>query len=463
MLLGDLVIFGDTEWRQQSRDLQALAIGDYTPVVTALGRLFPNTNMPLRAIPFVDRYVAELTGRYARPVVRRFRSPDLGQAWLLLQDAYAEAAMDAAMDAVERALVIQRSLILLPIADTDGVLRLHICQPWQVEAEYSDPADAHDPAKWSKLTVQIPQTYAGGQVIYGQAVVTADSAWRTVGSRMVGIYRQDGANPFGRIPAVRVVYGDSYPGRWHGPVNQAVLNLQIAICVQVADNELIVRNCAFPQKIIENANYSQVVEQVVVGPDKVVCLIGTDSTGPQPTMRIVQGAVPVAELANSVDNQIRLYCSMLGLDPSPFLKSNTATTASARLFAAQDRQAVQDRIKPTLQRAELQIARIWAEWLTIVGVTPLPYKTLQVDLSYTETAIVADPLHDAQALQLRIQLGLTSAAEVVAQERGISVTEAGRIVMRHRKELEAHEPPDHTPELQTQLPMPDTDIAEATT
>lgn len=172
-------------------------------------------------------------------------------------------------------------------------------------------------------------------------------------------------------------------------------------------------------------------------------------------MRIVQGAVPVTELSNSVDNQIRLYCAMLGLDPSPFLKSNTATTASARLFAAQDRQALQDRIKPTLQRAELQIARLWAEWLTYTSASRLPYERLQVDVTYTETAIVADPLHDAQALQLRIQLGLTSAAEVVAQERGISVTEARRIVARHRKELEAHEPPDHSPDLQTQMPMPD--------
>ena len=455
MLIGDLVRFGDTEWRQQSRDLQALAIGDYTPVVTALRALFPNTQMPLRAIPFVDRYIAELTGRYARPVVRRFRSPDLGQAWQLLQDAYTEANVDGVMDAVERALVIQRSLLLVPMVDAAGILRLHICQPWQVQAEYDDPADADQPGRWRKLTIQVPQSYSAEQVIYGQAVITPDSAWRTVNAGMQGMYAADGSNPFRCIPAIRVVYGDAYPGRWHGPVNQAVLNLQIAICVQVADNELIVRNCAFPQKIIENATYSQVVEQVVVGPDKVVCLIGTDSTGPQPTMRIVQGAVPVTELSNSVDNQIRLYCAMLGLDPSPFLKSNTATTASARLFAAQDRQALQDRIKPTLQRAELQIARLWAEWLTYTSASRLPYERLQVDVTYTETAIVADPLHDAQALQLRIQLGLTSAAEVVAQERGISVTEAGRIVARHRKELEAHEPPDYSPDLQTQLPMPD--------
>jgi hypothetical protein len=221
-------------------------------------------------------------------------------------------------------------------------------------------------------------------------------------------------------------------------VNQAVLNLQVAVCAQVSDNELIVRHCAFPQKVIENAEHSQIVESLQVGPDKVITIIGNGGTGPQPTMRVVQGAVPVAELANAIDNQIRLYCSMLGLDPSPFLKSNTATTASARLFAAQDRQELQDRIKPALLRAEIQTARLFAEWQTLSGVSVVPYRTLLVEVAYTDPVIVADPLHDAQALELRIRLGLSSAAEVVAQERGISLSEARRIV---DKNLSYNEPP----------------------
>ena len=460
MLLGDLVRFNEAEWRQQSRDLQALSLGDFEPVRTSLAALFPNTTMPLRAIPFVQRYVAELTGRYARPVVRRFRASDLGQGFVDLRDAYTDAGLDEAFDAVERALVIQRSLLLLPMPDADGILRLTICQPWQVQAEYADPADATRPAKWSKLTVQVPQSFAAEQVIYGQVTITPQSAWRTVNGGQVGLYDATGLNPWLRIPAVCVTYGDAYPGRWHGPVNQAVLNLQTAICAQVSDNEIIIRNCAFPQKVIENAEPSQLWEQLVIGPDKVLSLQGNGNQGPQPTMRVVQGVVPVTELSNAIDNQIRLYCAMLGLDPSPFLKSNTATTASARLFAAQDRQALQDRIKPTLLKAETEVARLWAEWMTMTGLVPMPFKTLRVEVTYTETAIVADPLHDAQALQLRIELGLTSTAEVVAAERGISVSDAQRIVDKNRKDRQVGSPAKLNPDLQTQLPPPDDPPAE---
>jgi hypothetical protein len=462
MIFGDLSVFRENEWRQQSRDLQALALGDFTPVQTALRALYPNTELPLRAIPFVKRYVAELTGRYARPVVRRFRAADIGGSWQLLQEAYTDGGVDASFDAVERALVVQGSLVLLPMPDARGVMRLHICQPWQVQAEYSDPEGAQRPETWDKLVVQLPSTFAAEQVIYGQATITRDYAWRTIGGRQVGIYRQDGSNPFGRVPAVVVCFGDAYPGRWHGLVNQAVLNLQVAVCAQVSDNELIVRHCAFPQKVIENAEHSQIVESLQVGPDKVITIIGNGGTGPQPTMRVVQGAVPVAELANAIDNQIRLYCSMLGLDPSPFLRSNTATTASARLFAAQDRQELQDRIKPALLRAEIQTARLFAEWQTYTGVSVVPYRTLLVEVAYTDPVIVADPLHDAQALELRIRLGLSSAAEVVAQERGISLSEAQRIVDKNLSYNEPPAPPAPPPAIVVEEPDDNDDPPEVT-
>jgi hypothetical protein len=425
MIIGDLTIFRENEWRQESRDLEALALGDFEPVRTAIKRLYPTTALPLRAIPFVQRYVAELSGRYARPVVRRFRSSsEPANGWQRLQALYADSDVDAAFDRVERALLIQRSVLVLPMPTQTGRLRLEVCAPWQVQAEYSDPALSGDPKEWDSCRISYPAQYAAGQVIYGEIYLSKTTATRTVGGQTVGIYRADKANPFGFLPLVLVRLGDAYRGRWHGPVNQAVLNLQIALSCQVADNEHIVRHAAFPQKVIENAEPQQQSETISLGPDKVLSLIGTGTQGPQPTLRVVQGQVPVTELATFLDNQIRLYCAMLGLDPAPFLRVNTAVTASARLFSAQDRQELKDRIEPDLLRAERDVARIAAQWLA--QTEPMP-SDIAVDVTYTEPVIAADPLHDAQAIELRAKLGVESPVEVIAKERGISYAAAQRV------------------------------------
>jgi len=434
MIIGDLTIFRENEWRQQSRDLDSLALGDFEPVRLELHRLYPNTALPLRAIPFVKRYVAELSGRYSRPVVRRFASRSApADGWQRLQALYADSDLDAAMDVLERRLLIQQSVLLLPMPTADGRVRIEVCSPWQVEAGYTDPADADSPTRWAWARIQYPAQYAAGQVIMGEVYLTPESATRTVGGRRIGIYSPDSANPFGVLPLVLVRIGDAYPGRWHGPVNQAVLNLQVALCAQTADNEHIVRHAAFPQKVIENAEPSQQTETIAIGPDKVITLIGTGGQGPQPTMRVVQGQVPVTELATFVDNQVRLYCAMLGLDPSPFLRVNTAVTASARMFAAQDRAELASRIRPTLLRAERDLARLLARWLGLAA--PMP-TDIVVDVTYTEPTVMADPLHDAQAIELRDRIGVESAAEVVARERGISLSEARRVVAANRAEAQ---------------------------
>lgn len=440
MIIGDLTIFRENEWRQESRDLEALALGDFEPVRLAIRRLYPKTDLPLRAIPFVKRYVAELSGRYARPVIRRFRSASDPQGWQRLQALYADSDFDAAMDALERALLLQGSVLVLPMPDDTGRVRLEVCAPWQVEAQYTDPALADQPARWDSCRIQYPAQYAAGQVVYGELYLSKTTATRTVGGQRVGLYDASGANLFGALPLVLVRIGDAYRGRWHGPVNQAVLNLQVALSAQVADNEHIVRHAAFPQKVIENAEPAQMTETVALGPDKVLTIVGTGGAGPQPTLRVVQGQVPVTELATFLDNQIRLYCAMLGLDPSPFLRVNTAVTASARLFAAQDRAELRDRIKPTLLRAERDIARVLARWLGLAS--PMP-ADIAVDVTYTEPAIIADPLHDAQATELRARLGIEAPADVVARERGISRAEAARIVERN---LAAQQPPAQPPE-----------------
>lgn len=437
MLIGDLQIFDEQSWRDDSRSLELLALGDYQPVADEVRRLWPNSQLPTRAIPFVARYVAELTGRYSRALIRRFVAPGQpSESWQKLQAVYSASGMDAAWDSVERQLVVQRSLILLPLPAGMGRVRMLVCLPYQVEVEHGDPLFADDPATWRRLTVVAPQTQAAGQVVNGRIEITPSSAWRDLNGQKVGLFAVDGGNPFGRIPAVVVRLGDAYSGRWHGPIAESVLNLQLALSAQVADNERIIRHCAWPQRVIEGATIAQRTEELVMGADKVVALVGDETN--KPTMRVVQGQVPVAELTGYLDGQIRLYCAMLGLDPSAFLRVNTSVTASARLFASQDRQEQKDRVIPVLLAAETQWARLVAEWLSFSELLQLPYRDLTVSVDWLDPTISADPLHDAQAAAARIEAGIDSPVDVVARERGISRFEAVKIVERNRADAKKY-------------------------
>ena len=158
-----------------------------------------------------------------------------------------------------------------------------------------------------------------------------------------------------------------------------------------------------------------------------------DPTQPGPELAIAQGHVPVAELVSFAEHQIRLYCSMLGLDPSNFMRSNTATTASARLFGAQDRAALRARLEPTLLQFERDLVLLIAETLSLRESMPFP-RGLSVDVAWAVAEPSPDPQSEAQALALEIVNGTKSAADVVARREGISRAAALAIVRRNLNE-----------------------------
>ena len=436
MIVGDLTITDVLEFQRQSRALDLLAKGDYTPIKQELARAFPRTDLPVRAIPFVQRYVAELSGCYSRAVVRRFGPANLPTAtWQTLQRAYEASRIDRALDAAEQALWVQGTVLLLVLPDGLGQVRVQHIAPWQVEdVEVADAMRADDPRYWRKVTIAVPAVHAAGQTVMGKLTLTPTTAYRQVGGQSVGLYAEDGSHPFGTVPLVAVHRVQPDVGRPLAPVNQAVLNLQVALSLQQADNELIVRNCAFPQRWIKNASMAQLVQEIAVGPDKFVALVRSgDPTAPAPELAVAQGQVPVAELVSFAEHQIRLYTAMLGLDPSAFMRVNTAVTASARLFGAQDRQVIRDRIRPVLAQMETDLLRLVVAVLSLRQPLPVP-DDLGVTVQWMTTDPSPDRQSDAQALLAEVGLGVASPADVVAARDGVGHAEALATVKRNLDE-----------------------------
>jgi len=439
VIVGNVSIFNEAQFVHRSRQLDLLARGDYSPIKDELALAYPNSDLPVRAIPFVQRYIAELSGLYARPVVRRFRPSGQDQAvYSKLQAVYRASRIDRTLSVVEDALWAQNTVLLAVLPDGIGKVHVVPILPWQVEqVDIDDPLAAHDPRSWSRIVVAVPASVAAGQVVMGRMTLSTTHAFRHVGGSKVGIYSEDGSHPFGTVPIIAIHRVQPDPGRWCSPVNEAVLNLQISLSLQAADDENIVRHCAYPQKVIKNAIVNQLVEHLTVGPDKIMTLIrGGNPEDPAPELVIVQGQVPVSELVSFAEHKIRLYCAMLGLDPSAFLRVNTSVTASARMFAHQDRQGLREKIYPCLADMENSLAK----WVTAVLAIREPM-AIPADLGAVVTFMVpqpsADPRAEAEASRTRLALGLASPAELLAKERGISITEATKIVKKNLEDAHA--------------------------
>jgi len=430
MQLQQFTLWNVQDQQTQGAELDQLVRLDFSCIPSYLRSVLPNTEAQVRKIPFVARYATELGGLYQRPVVRRFQTPlasELPQeAWQKLGTVYTEAGVDAVMSVVETGLWLQQSFAAMVLPQGAGVTVVPI-SPWQMLPKVADALRAYDVNAWESVDIQIPDRVDNdtGTIVWNKITLTPTEAWRYTGGKKTGIYAADGSHPFGKIPLVLGHRVTPELGRCFAPINEPVHNLQIALCLLESETELVIRHAAWPQKVIINASVAQMTEQMQVGPDKVVALLRSgDPSAPGPDLKIVQGQLPVTELTGYLEARIKLYCAMLGIDPSAFLRVNTAVTVSARLFADATRRELRDRIRPVLERFERELARLTAQVLNLSGLVAIPVDTLQVQLRWQDWTAAVDPVGEAQALQQGVALGLRSIVDEVAQRDGLSTTAA---------------------------------------
>jgi hypothetical protein len=427
--IGSLNVWDLASYRQQSRDLESLAASDYSCLQRYIAARYPNTDgLDPRKIPFIEKYLDELAGRYARRVVRRFRGVDQ-TVWTALTETYRDSNIDAALAEAERQLWLQNFVLLVPEIVGPGQVHVHVIRPWQiVDIVSRDPARITDPRAWSRIEIEVPSAVVLGQAIMGQMVLTPTEATRTVGGDVRGMFGAGASHDFGAVPVVVLRRREPPVGRWAPAVNEAALDLQVALSLAIANDDLIIDHCAWPQKVLAGVDHTNQVIEAQIGPEKIVVLKSGGANGTAPTMGVVQGQVPVTELSNWLETQIRIYCSMLGISPDAFIKTNTSVTAAARLFSAAERKVKRDELVPVFERGETELGRIVAWARNKVSAVQIDRRALVVETTWQEPSPPIDPVQSATATEKRLTLGLDSVDEVVAAERGISVAQAGKLV-----------------------------------
>ena len=451
--VGNLYPFDRVLLQRKSRQLDDFSRGDFSSIASELAKAYKHTTgMQERYVPLVQRYVDELAGLYSPAPLRTIS----GAGGDRLADVYASSALDEAFAEVEAVGRVQRTAVCLFLPDGHGRVRPLVVRPWQIEVEPGDPMRADDIQAADKVTIQVPQQVVAGQVIYGELVLTRSEIYRVRRAERVPVYGDSFANPFadGRLPIAVLRAGKPEAGRFLAPVNEPLLNLQVALCLQESDTEHLIRYQAYGQKVIEGATHAQQVEELQVGPETILALIGGDPQAPPPRLAIVGKDPPISQIVTWQESRIRLFASMLGISADAFLRVNTALTASARLFADQDRWKVRDKLRPAMARFESEAVRAIADVVGLTSASSIDSARLAVDLRWNDDVPSVDPLHDAQARQMDIDQGLTTAAEIVAEARGLSRADALAMVVANLAETAALLPAAPS------VPVPIVDIVE---
>lgn len=437
---GDVDVINQTRFRNRSRQLDELLRGDYRSISEELRKAFPKTvGIQERYVPLVQRFAHEQSSAlYARPIVRRFGDATLpSAAFQKLRSIYAESRIDVTMLHAHRELLIQQTVILVPMRGRNGKFHWHTFSPWQFDIEYGDMLHAYDLQAAKSISMKVPVQNEAGAVVFGKMYLSATEAWYEDGKGgVLPLIGNSIQHTLGMIPAVGIRAEDPMPGRYEAPINDAILNAAIALMISESDTELLVHTQAWGQRVLEGAQLGQMVEEMQVGPEKVLALYSMDPTAPSPTLKIVQGQPPLSQITAWNESRLRLLCSMFDLSPDAFLKNNTSTTASARAADARDRVDAAQRFIPIFEVAEGEMLRLMIKIMNLTDPLQLP-EDIDVRLRFAKFLPYADPLHEAQAVQLQIQSGTLSPVEYLMSRDGLSREGARARIRQNIEEINA--------------------------
>jgi len=413
---------GGPAWRTITRLLWQYLRSDMRDAEDERRRRFPVTwgKHLLKPVPLVRRLAMEQAQLYLNAPQRTFSSLD-PPAHARMLDAYRRAAADDVLLSAHQQLCGLNNATVWIWPDGRGGVRFLLPPPHDQAVEMADPT-SHDEADVGKWFVRLPvgQDVATGITAYGTAMVTPTRAeWTTdapgdlVGR---GLWADDGSNPIGMIPAVRLRNALPSPGEFWAPANEALLMCQRAVQEDATSIGVVALHQTAGQAVLSGVPHATASE-IELGPETVVGL-----SDPDHRFEFVQADPRLDAYRGVVDHYLKMTVALQGMSPASVLKSS-AMTALAKRLDNLDRQVEQRRHVNELSRVEARIADAVRGWINHqAGVEVVPPTTVSV--SYREPVQIVDELHQAQALERLVAMGITTPAEDLSRREAMSMDEA---------------------------------------
>jgi hypothetical protein len=411
---------GTTPWRDKMKVLWQYLHRDMSDARAQRKSLYPETypSHVQRVVPFVWRVAREMASmKRARTFVEPVTGAPLPEpVTRTIRAIYDEIKVDAAMQAAYGQLVTlnQSTVWLFP---RGASLRCTTMPPHEQAVELTDPlAQTEDEVEAWRVVVPVEQDVNLGAIRYATARFTAESIeWlEPFAAEFPPPF--GGTNPWGRIPVVCLRGGDTDPGAWWCHAPDDLLDAQRAINHDMTDLGHIARLQGYAQMYAAGISPGEASE-LKVGPERLAALS-------DPTARIdfARAQPDLAGYATQNEQYMRAVISAEGMNPATFLKS-AGITALAKKMEQIDRDAERTKYLDELRRGEQRLYDLVRDYINSTrGAEVLP--PARVEIEFREPVVPADPLHDAQALQLQNELGLVGLVRARARLDGISHEEA---------------------------------------
>lgn len=417
---------GGKAWREISKILWQYLRSDMRDMEDERKRRFPVTykNHTLKPIPLVRRLALEQAQLYLNPPQRTFEGFNEAQSERMHQLYESISINEVLLNAHQQLCALNNSTVWV-WPDKKGSVRLLLVPPHEQAVELADPT-SHDEDDVSAWFVRLPVgqdintgiiNYAVARITPTEAVWTSSAAGDLVGK---GLWRDDGSNPLGFIPCVRLRNALPAPGEFFSPANEALLLCQRAVSSDATSIGVVALQQAHGQAFIKGLPHAAAAE-IELSPETVIGL-----SDPDHEFGFAQADPRLDGYRMVVDHYLKMSVAMQGMSPATVLKSS-AITALAKRLDNLDRDVERRRHINELHRAENRILRCVSAWINVEsGVEVFPPATVSV--SYHEPVQIVDDLHAAQSLDLLAKLGVTSPAEELSKREAISVEEARRRV-----------------------------------
>jgi hypothetical protein len=211
-----------------------------------------------------------------------------------------------------------------------------------------------------------------------------------------------------------------------GPAPEDLLHASRSVCFGYTDVGHVARFQGFGQAVVRGVSENMAAD-IQVGPEQIIGLPDNEAdfsfATPKPDLQGLQ---------NTLDSYMRAIIAGNGMNPDTMLKSS-GITALSKIVERADREVERRRQVETFKRAEQGIYNLIRSWINALnGAEVMP--AARIEIEFREPYLPADPLHDAQATQMLIEMGLTSAIEEVAKRNGLTHDEARIRVERYRTE-----------------------------
>ena len=432
-------VAGGRRWRTVSRLLHQYYRRNFTHAREEQKRLYPNNydEHVQRTVPLVYRVARELATLYLHPPARRFmyKRDDPTGRWAggeelpdstveLIGRVYRGARVDAAFRHAQEVMVAcgNAPILVFPNPIVGGV-SIHVVAPHEcdVKTRNSLATDELDvDTFWCRLPLsRDPQT---GMIVYGVAEITQSTAvWADGPPDVVGngLWNDEGTNPLGEVPLIMLRGSEPDAGSFWACAPEDLLDSQVAVDHDFTDIGTVARLQSFGIGYVKGMTQEQ-VNELEIGPNTFAGLWGDEAE-----LGFASAKPDLRGYRDQMESYMRVITATNGLNPATLTKSQ-GVTALAKIIELADRQVERSRAEIAFAAAETRMYRLIALWVNELRGQVELMPPARVAVEYLEPYMPADPLHDAQAMQLRIALGTSSPIREIARLSGLTTEEAKR-------------------------------------